>query len=58
MIYGDDVLEKSPNLTTYKGDIRDKDLLKKILPGHDAVIHLACISNDPSYELNPTLGKV
>ena len=57
MIYGDDVLEKSPNLTTYKGDIRDKDLLKKILPGHDAVIHLACISNDPSYELNPTLGK-
>ena len=25
--------------------------------GHDVVIHLACISNDPSFELNPTLGR-
>ena len=32
-------------------------MLNKILPGHDTVIHLACISNDPSFELNPTLGK-
>ena len=30
---------------------------KKIIPGHDIVIHLACISNDPSFELNPKLGK-
>ena len=22
-----------------------------------SVIHLACISNDPSFELNPKLGK-
>jgi nucleoside-diphosphate-sugar epimerase len=40
-----------------KGDIRDQDLLTKTIPGHDAVIHLACISNDPSFELNPNLGK-
>ncbi len=25
--------------------------------GCDAVIHLACISNDPSFDLNPDLGK-
>ena len=40
-----------------KGDIRDQALLKKITQGHDCVIHLACISNDPSFELNPELGK-
>ena len=57
MIYGEEVLPKHPNLTAIKGDIRDKEILKKTLPGHDAVIHLACISNDPSFELNPGLGK-
>jgi nucleoside-diphosphate-sugar epimerase len=46
-----------PNLIELKGDIRDTDLLKKEVSGIDAVIHLACISNDPSYELNPALGK-
>jgi nucleoside-diphosphate-sugar epimerase len=57
MIYGEDVLSDHPNLNAVKGDIRDQDLLKELLPGHDAVIHLACISNDPSFELNPDLGK-
>jgi nucleoside-diphosphate-sugar epimerase len=57
MIYGNNVLKKHPNLKIIKGDIRDKDLLKEILPGHKTVIHLACISNDPSFELNPKLGK-
>ena len=57
MIYGEEVLKKNNNLKIVKGDIRDKDLLKKIIPGHDDVLHLACISNDPSFELNPTLGK-
>ena len=57
MIYGDDVLEDHPNLTTIKGDIRDKEALKEHILGHDIVIHLACISNDPSFELNPDLGK-
>ena len=57
MIYGDDVLPKHPNLQSVKGDIRDQTLLMELIPGHDVVIHLACISNDPSFELNPQLGK-
>jgi len=59
-IYGADVLsavKDHPGLEEIKGDIRDRPLLEKILPGCDAVIHLACISNDPSFELDPDLGK-
>ncbi len=57
LIYGEDVLEAHPNLRVLKGDIRDVDLLKRELNGHDTMIHLACISNDPSFEMNPSLGK-
>ena len=57
MIYGKEVLSKNPNLRIVKGDIRDINLLEKELPNHEVVIHLACISNDPSFELNPKLGK-
>lgn len=57
MIYGEEVLKPHPQLKSVKGDIRDKALMKKTIPGHDTVIHLACISNDPSFELNPDLGK-
>lgn len=57
MIYGSNVLENNEKLKKLTGDIRDLDLLEKIIPGHDVVIHLACISNDPSFELNPSLGK-
>ncbi|MCK9614343.1 MAG: SDR family oxidoreductase [Candidatus Omnitrophica bacterium] len=59
-MFGDNVLDcvkNNPNLKQIKGDIRDKELLAKEIPGTDAIIHLACISNDPSFELNPTLGK-
>jgi nucleoside-diphosphate-sugar epimerase len=55
-IYGD-VLPKHDRLEQIKGDLRDTKLLQKTIPGSDAVIHLACISNDPSFELNPALGK-
>ena len=57
MIYGESVLKKNSNLKIIKGDIRDTELLKKEVPGHDVLIHLACISNDPSFELNPSLVK-
>lgn len=59
-LYGMDVLSSvgdDPNLHEIKGDIRDQPLLDSIMRDVDAVIHLACISNDPSYELNPQLGK-
>ncbi len=59
-IYGEDVLDAvkdDPNLKQIKGDIRDSAMLERELKGVDAVIHLACISNDPSYELDPALGK-
>ena len=57
MMYGENVLDKDSKLSVFKGDIRDTKLLEEIIPGHDVVIHLACISNDPSFELNPQLGK-
>ncbi len=59
-IYGDQVLSavsNHPGLEQIKGDIRDRTLLERVMPGCDAVIHLACISNDPSFDLDPGLGK-
>ena len=59
-LYGDHVLDavkEHPNLEQIKGDIRDANVLNRALPGCQAVIHLACISNDPSFELDPNLGK-
>ena len=59
-IYGREVFDSikhDANLELIQGDLRDQALLRQALPGCDAVIHLACISNDPSFELNPDLGK-
>ena len=38
MIYGEDVLAEHPDLTVIKGDIRNQELLKTSIPGHDVVI--------------------
>ncbi|PKL76410.1 MAG: UDP-glucose 4-epimerase [Candidatus Melainabacteria bacterium HGW-Melainabacteria-1] len=59
-IFGDNVFgahQQHPALTLLKGDLRNPDLIKEAVRGCDAVIHLACISNDPSFELDPGLGK-
>ena len=56
-IYGQDVFENHTNLKLIKGDIRNIEKLSKTVLDYEAVIHLACISNDPSFELNPKLGK-
>ena len=57
--YGDvfSHLNDNPNLTQIKADIRDKKKLMEATKNVDAIIHLACISNDPSFELDSGLGK-
>jgi nucleoside-diphosphate-sugar epimerase len=57
MIYGENVLKDHDQLNKVLGDIRNPDLMKSLIDDQDVVIHLACISNDPSFELNPDLGK-
>ena len=49
-------LEPHPNLTVVAGDIRSmpQDVYRS---SFDALIHLACIANDPSWALDPVLGK-
>ena len=59
-IFGKHVLDpvaQNPNLELVPGDLRDRQLLERHVPGCDAVIHLACVSNDPSFDLDPALGK-
>lgn len=45
-----------PRLQLVELDIRDAKRLREELVGQDVVIHLACISNDPSFDLAPDLG--
>ena len=55
--FGDDFLPKQdPNLSLVKADIRDTDDFAKACADVDAVIHLACISNDPSFALDESLS--
>lgn len=57
MYFGDDFLPKSrPGLTLVKGDIRETAKLARALKGTDAVISLAFISNDASFELDENLS--
>jgi nucleoside-diphosphate-sugar epimerase len=55
-IYGE-VLPAHPDLRIVTGDLRNPEHVTDALKGCDAVIHLACISNDPSFDLDPTLGR-
>ncbi len=58
-LYGDDHLPVNNNLINIKQDIRDASSFEKALIHNkvDIVLHLACISNDPSFDLNPSLSK-
>ncbi|MCC7047847.1 MAG: SDR family oxidoreductase [Alphaproteobacteria bacterium] len=57
LYFGKETLPLShPNLTVIKGDIRDTARLAKAFEGIEAVLHLACISNDASFELDEKLS--
>jgi nucleoside-diphosphate-sugar epimerase len=57
MLFGSEGLPDHPNLRTVKGDIRDTEAFASELDGVHTVLHMACISNDPSFELDPSLSK-
>src|SRR3990167_4327649 len=44
-------------LEILKGDIRKIGIIDFACMDIDVVIHLACISNDPSFDLDPSLGQ-
>jgi nucleoside-diphosphate-sugar epimerase len=50
-------LPNHPKLRVVQGDIRDAARVSPLLEGQDAVLHLACISNDASFELDEQLSK-
>ena len=57
MIFGRSGLPKHSDLKVVEGDLRDIKRFTQAVEGMDQVIHLACISNDPSFELDPGLSK-
>ncbi|MFI4987219.1 MAG: NAD-dependent epimerase/dehydratase family protein, partial [Alphaproteobacteria bacterium] len=58
LFYGKETLPlANPDLRVVEGDIRDTAKLARLFPGVDVVLHLACISNDPSFELDEGLSK-
>ncbi len=57
MFFGNAFLPRSnPNLRIIDGDIRDTPKFAAAVAGHDAVVNLACISNDASFELDEDLS--
>jgi nucleoside-diphosphate-sugar epimerase len=52
-----DDVRSHARLSEVHADLRDRAAVDAALEGCDAVIHLACVSNDPSFELDPTLGR-
>lgn len=57
MLFGANGLPSHRNLHVIKGDLRDIQRFIGVVQGHHAVVHLACISNDPSFELDPALSR-
>lgn len=58
-LYGDvfSHLAGDAGLVQVRADLRDTGAVAGALTGCDTVVHLACISNDPSFDLDPALGR-
>lgn len=57
MLYFGCRFPNDPNLRVIQGDVRDIAKVREALKGQDAVLHLACISNDASFELDEKLSE-
>ena len=55
--FGEAHLLNKDNISLIKADIRDTEKFQIECQNVDVVIHLACISNDPSFELDENLSK-
>lgn len=55
--FGNFLPKKNKHLKIVNGDIRDTKKISKHCKGSEIFIHLACISNDASFELNNSLSK-
>jgi nucleoside-diphosphate-sugar epimerase len=55
-LYFGSKLEPHPGLSVIQADIRDVARFAEAVKGVDAVLHLACISNDASFELDQSLS--
>jgi nucleoside-diphosphate-sugar epimerase len=56
MLYGSEGLPSHPRLKVVEADIRDTARFAAEVRGCDVVLHFACISNDPSFELDSALS--
>jgi nucleoside-diphosphate-sugar epimerase len=54
--YGTEHLPKAANLRLVRGDVRELSKVTEALQGQEFVLHLACISNDASFELDEKLS--
>jgi len=55
-VYGN-YLKKHKNLNIIQGDVRDIKKLTKNINDYKTIIHMACISNDPGFDLNPIISR-
>lgn len=58
-LFGDNHLPQNKKFLYFKEDITNASKFEEVVVANkvDTVLHLACISNDPTYELNPELSK-